>query len=1035
MNSKIKFHGFLLILLGSLFSLSLHAEEWTLSGLGGGGGIEQPSISPHDGNQAFVITDVSGVYKTNNFGTDWSLLPFRTNGQNGINDNGRSSPIQFTSDPQIIYANNRGSYQPIMNNTNSGQVSYAVKSSDGGQTFQKIPNSFYYQGLSIQIYADPTSTNRILINTENTILYSNNGGTSFVPTNISSTPAINTDGDIENVLLIAGVFWNGDEIVIATNGGLYKSDQTNPNTVNFTTVSSNAIQGSITTFAAAKNPGGQVRFFAVTYPTSFGWNIHYPRNHGEIDDPSDVKAYKMNWSTNPGNWQNINYPSDLVPFWVATSLNDIDTVYLAGVDINPWSRPAVVKSSNGNLNTWEFMFITDNCKTLQGINCTLYTDASNHYNQNIASSWIAASQNWENELTWSWSSSAEGFAVSPNDSSRLILTSVGIHTSTDGGSNWQQAYTKQTNPAGSPTPLNESSQRYETNGIDPTLTWSLEWTQDNTMLAAANDVYGMLSNNMGTSWRSMASIMRDPDTYRIIKTSGNKLYAASATENDIYISPSHIRNFELGFTKNSCLATPATRPKLDANHNEVIGGAVSQSSDNGLSWQVLQEFHCPVVWVEPDKNNINKLYASVVQRDYGGIYVADISSSNNFTLLSSGPTGTVGNPYIIISLDNGDLLTSWSVIQDKNTGQLSENSAGIFKWSSASSNWQSFTQPLSMRHWTKDILVDPDDASIWYAAAFNRYKKYSNQSNDVANGGGGLFRFTNNGANYQRISPPELYRVESITINPSNTDEAYITTENDGLWKTANIKAISPTFTRVESFLFKHSFRTFYDPAGTIWVTTFGGGMWKHPGAPVLPPAAMGISPANGDTINNPITYTWNAVVNSTWYYLWVNDSSGNKIKQWYTATQANCATGTGICSATPTTELVQGLGEWWVQTWNDIGYGPWSSAMSFNLSNSPPPPVATTLISPNGTITDSTPTYTWNAVANSSWYYLWVDDSSGNKIKQWYTAAQASCSSGTGTCSITPTTALVQGAGKWWIKTWNNTAHGPWTSAMNFNF
>ena len=43
--------------------------------------------------------------------------------------------------------------------------------------------------------------------------------------------------------------------------------------------------------------------------------------------------------------------------------------------------------------------------------------------------------------------------------------------------------------------------------------------------------------------------------------------------------------------------------------------------------------------------------------------------------------------------------------------------------------------------------------------------------------------------------------------------------------------------------------------------------------------------------------------------------------------------------------------------------------------------PGAATLISPSGTITDITPAYTWNAESNSTWYYLWVGDSTGNRI------------------------------------------------------
>jgi hypothetical protein len=195
------------------------------------------------------------------------------------------------------------------------------------------------------------------------------------------------------------------------------------------------------------------------------------------------------------------------------------------------------------------------------------------------------------------------------------------------------------------------------------------------------------------------------------------------------------------------------------------------------------------------------------------------------------------------------------------------------------------------------------------------------------------------------------------------------------------------------------------------------------------PPAVTLISPTGMITDTTP-TYSWNAVSNSSWYYLWVNDSTGTPIKTWYTAAQVGCTSGTGVCSVTPSVALANGNATWWIQTWNSVATGPWSSAMNFNVAATPP---AATLISPTGTIADTTPTYNWNAVSNSSWYYLWVNDSTGTPIKTWYTAAQVGCASGTGTCSVTPSTALANGNATWWIQTWNTIATGPWSAAMTF--
>jgi hypothetical protein len=87
--------------------------------------------------------------------------------------------------------------------------------------------------------------------------------------------------------------------------------------------------------------------------------------------------------------------------------------------------------------------------------------------------------------------------------------------------------------------------------------------------------------------------------------------------------------------------------------------------------------------------------------------------------------------------------------------------------------------------------------------------------------------------------------------------------------------------------------------------------------------------------------------------------------------------------------------------------------------------------MSPSGTITDTTPTYTWNAVSEATWYRLYVrKGTSGNVHDQWYEAS--SITSGA-ICSVTPGTMLGSGDHTWWVQTWNQYGYGPWSSGMNF--
>jgi inhibitor of cysteine peptidase len=223
--------------------------------------------------------------------------------------------------------------------------------------------------------------------------------------------------------------------------------------------------------------------------------------------------------------------------------------------------------------------------------------------------------------------------------------------------------------------------------------------------------------------------------------------------------------------------------------------------------------------------------------------------------------------------------------------------------------------------------------------------------------------------------------------------------------------------------------------SGVWWVQTYGSngyGPWSNSMAFTVPaPPSPGkvtlVSPSGTISTATPL-YTWNADPNSTWYLLYVNDSTGNKISNWYSASQAGCSGGTGTCSIEPGTVLAPGSATWWIQSYGAAGNGPWSNGMTFTV-----PPGQATLISPSGTISTATPSYSWNAVPGSTWYYLYVNDNTGTRITHWYSASEAGCSEGTGTCAVSPGTLLATGSGVWWVQTYGPNGYGPWSNSMAF--
>jgi hypothetical protein len=127
-----------------------------------------------------------------------------------------------------------------------------------------------------------------------------------------------------------------------------------------------------------------------------------------------------------------------------------------------------------------------------------------------------------------------------------------------------------------------------------------------------------------------------------------------------------------------------------------------------------------------------------------------------------------------------------------------------------------------MQYWTKDIVIDPSDATqnTWYVAVFSGW-------GGAPNGKGGLFRTANRGASWTKLTGTQFDRVTSISFNPAVSNEAYLTTETQGLWISSNINNATPSWSLVSSYPFRQPERVFFNPynPAEIWVTSFGNGL------------------------------------------------------------------------------------------------------------------------------------------------------------------------------------------------------------------
>jgi hypothetical protein len=211
---------------------------------------------------------------------------------------------------------------------------------------------------------------------------------------------------------------------------------------------------------------------------------------------------------------------------------------------------------------------------------------------------------------------------------------------------------------------------------------------------------------------------------------------------------------------------------------------------------------------------------------------------------------------------------------------------------------------------------------------------------------------------------------------------------------------------------------------------------------PSAPAAATSLSPgtvnpatpADIGTNYTPM-YSWDKITGATYYHLYVSGPSGVVLDQWYPSASI-CPM--AVCSvASPT--LGGGTYSWYVQTYNSVGYGPWSNTSGsviqpVRFTTSSTPPAAATSLSP-GTVnpatptdigTNYTPTYSWDKITGATWYHLYVSGPSGVVLDQWYQASSI-CPS---TCSVT-SPLLGGGTYSWYVQTYGPAGYGPWSNTV----
>jgi photosystem II stability/assembly factor-like uncharacterized protein len=744
---------------------------WEPIGLSGGGAMFTPAISPVDPRLIMVNCDMSCVFISRDGGLSWQMIH-----HSQLRGNTRCRPCFHPTDPNVIYA--AGGYP--------GNLRI---SRDQGRTWSPVGN--IPGALEGEIAIDPDQPARMLAGANGRVWRSNDSGTTWGRVDGPQGKTLGFHFDRTSPADRRICF-------AATENGVWRSDD---GTATWADVSAGLPWRGLRAFAGGSNrQSGTAILYCAIPSRSKTFSVGGQRSfQGGVYRSSDGGK---TWGSAMGD--GINKETQPTGQWADGPIAQYHHVLTT--DVKPETVWAFNSSTGFPPPHHATAFRSDDAG--RHWRATFYPDPR-FPGFNVEHNYTTAT------LNQSFPSVPHGVAIAPGDPDRVLQVTGDVYLTTDGGKTWTNGHTCPVPSA--PVPGGKAKpEEFLNTGLVVTSTWNyyVDPFQPKRHYICYTDIGFARSLDAARSWRwwrpeipgswknTCYELAFDPEI-------PGKIWGAFSGAHDI---------------PNGNVITGTHYARLAGGG----AGGIGLSQDFAATWKPWNQGlpnapACSVVLDPKSPKGRRTLYAAVFAH---GVYKS-IDDGRTWVDKSRSLGSDRNRRACRVSLHPDGTLFCLVTAMYRN-GEFEPDGVGLYRSKDAAETWERVPQsPLLL--WPKDFTVNPKDSKEIYVGACDvRTQRVPGPAQ------GGLWRTTDGGATWQRIGRQGSQHFGAY-LHPSRPGWIYMTLcegpPGPGLWLS---KDNGSTWRPFDGLPFSNIQRVTFDPADKdlLYVTTFGGSVWKGPAEP-----------------------------------------------------------------------------------------------------------------------------------------------------------------------------------------------------------